>query len=58
MRNRLRRRLRAAVHELGPQLRPGAYLVGAAPEAVSLTFGELKAMVTGAVSEAGSGARR
>jgi ribonuclease P protein component len=52
VRNRLRRRLRAAVFELGP-LRPGAYLVGAAPEAASLPFGELKAMVSGALDDAG-----
>lgn len=58
VRNRLRRRLRAAVFELGPHLRPGAYLVGAAPEAASLPFGELKAMVSGALDDAGTKARR
>lgn len=52
VRNRLRRRLRAVVFELRPQLRTGAYLVGAAPEAVSLPFGELKEMVSGALEEA------
>jgi ribonuclease P protein component len=52
VRNRLRRRLRAAVSELGPTLRPGAYLVGAAPEAVSLPFGELKSMVRAAMDDA------
>ena len=57
VRNRLRRRLRAAVSDLGPELRPGAYLVGAAPEAVSLPFGELKAMVSGAMGDAGNGRR-
>ena len=58
MRNRLRRRLRAVVFELGPTLRPGAYLVGAAPEAVALPFGELKAMVSGALDDAGGVGRR
>jgi len=46
VRNRLRRRLRAIVSELAPQLVPGAYLVGAAPEAASLKFGDLKTIVT------------
>ena len=46
VRNRLRRRLRAVFSELAPQLAPGAYLVGAAPEAVTLSFGELQAIVT------------
>lgn len=50
--------MRAVVSELGPHLRPGAYLVGAAPEAVSIPFGELKEMVSGAFDAAGSGARR
>jgi ribonuclease P protein component len=40
-RNRLRRRLRAAVATAG-SLRPGAYLVGAGPEAARLSFGELR----------------
>jgi ribonuclease P protein component len=58
VRNRLRRRMRAVVSELGPHLRPGAYLVGAAPEAASLPFGALQEMVTGALDDAGRGARR
>ena len=59
VRNRLRRRMRAVVSQLGPQLRPGAYLVGAAPEAATLSFEELKEMVSGAFDDAGgSGARR
>jgi len=40
-RNRLRRRLRAAVATAGA-LRSGAYLVGAGPEAARLSFGELR----------------
>lgn len=58
VRNRLRRRMRAVVSELGPHLRPGAYLVGAAPEAVSLSFGELKEMVSGAFDDAGTAGSR
>jgi ribonuclease P protein component len=49
VRNRLRRRLRAIVSELAPQLAPGAYLVAAAPEAALLKFGELKAIVSEAL---------
>jgi ribonuclease P protein component len=49
VRNRLRRRLRAVISELAPQLAPGAYLVGAAPAAASLSFGELQAIVTEAL---------
>ncbi|MGI8685357.1 MAG: ribonuclease P protein component [Acidimicrobiales bacterium] len=58
VRNRLRRRLRAVVSELEPQLRPGAYLVGAAPEAASLSFGELQEMVSGAFGDVGRGVRQ
>ena len=46
VRNRLRRRLRTVVSELAPQLAPGAYLVGVAPEAASLSFGELQSRVS------------
>ena len=44
-RNQLRRRLRAIVNELAPQLRPGAYLIRAAPEAAHLRYEELRATV-------------
>jgi ribonuclease P protein component len=54
VRNRLRRRLRAAVAELGPVLRPGAYLVGATAEAVPLSFGELQAIMSEAVQALGA----
>lgn len=47
-RNRLRRRLRAAAAQAG-ELRPGAYLVGAAPDASALSFGELRAIVSEAL---------
>jgi ribonuclease P protein component len=45
VRNRLRRRLRSVVRSLGPQLRPGAYLIGAAPTAAGLSVEELRATV-------------
>jgi ribonuclease P protein component len=45
VRNRLRRRLRSVVRSLGPQLRPGAYLIGAAHEAAGLSVEELRATV-------------
>jgi len=52
VRNRLRRRLRAAVAEIDGSLRPGAYLVAAGPRAVELPFEELKADVTAAMRSA------
>ena len=52
-RNRLRRRLRAILNELAPQLRPGAYLIGAAPEAAQLRFGELRATMIRAIEALG-----
>lgn len=53
-RNRVRRRLRAVVAELAAQLAPGAYLIGAAPAAASLTFGELGARVSEALDAVGA----
>jgi ribonuclease P protein component len=53
VRNRLRRRMRALISELAPELAPGAYLVSAAPEAASLSFGELQAIVTEALKAVG-----
>lgn len=47
VRNRLRRRLRAAVAELDPG--PGLYLVSASAEASSLSYGELKSVLTRAL---------
>lgn len=52
VRNRLRRRLRAIVGEVASQLRPGAYLIGVAPGAATLTFGDLRTHVTKALLEA------
>jgi ribonuclease P protein component len=45
VRNRIRRRLRSIMQELRAQLRPGAYLVGAATGAASLSYGDLRATV-------------
>ena len=45
-RNRLRRRLRAVVRTLAPNLGPGAYLIGAAPKAAHLPFEELRTTVS------------
>ena len=45
-RNRLRRRLRAALWIADPPLPPGSYLVGARPDADQLSSGELTVAVT------------
>jgi ribonuclease P protein component len=49
VRNRLRRRLRAVVRGVGGSLPPGAYLIGARPAAVDLSYEELKATVCSAL---------
>jgi ribonuclease P protein component len=51
VRNRLRRRLRAAAGEIA-ELAPGAYLVRVAPEAAALSYEDLKAQVTRAMTAA------
>lgn len=51
VRNRLRRRLRVVVSELGSVLRPGAYLIAAAPSAALLSSGELKTAVAEALDK-------
>ena len=58
VRNRIRRRLRAALRHLAVQgrLAPGAYLIGAAPETADLRFGELEALLEAAVTSACAGA--
>jgi ribonuclease P protein component len=57
-RNRLRRRLRAAVHDEHDALHPGvAYLVGAQRGASELPFVELKSFVRDALTGAGSTSR-
>jgi ribonuclease P protein component len=48
-RNRIRRRLRAVLRDLAPVLPPGAYLVGAAPDAARLSPVELSETVIAAV---------
>jgi ribonuclease P protein component len=55
-RNRLRRRLRAAVDQVR-DLAPGAYLVAAGPEAAEMGFEELKEQVARAMTSA-SGSER
>jgi ribonuclease P protein component len=52
VRNRLRRRLRAVVAELTGSLTPGAYLVAAGPDAAHLSYEDLKAQVTTAMTAA------
>jgi ribonuclease P protein component len=53
VRNRIRRRLRAALAELAPdELRPGAYLVGAGPAAAALPYPTLVGCVGDAVADA------
>jgi ribonuclease P protein component len=60
-RNRLRRRLRAAVQSLGgpPHLADGLLLIGARPSALELEFdelvGEVTSMLSGVVPTAMSG---
>jgi len=51
-RNRLRRRLRAAVALVAPELATGAYLVGAGRGAVAVSFEELKDQVRAAMTAA------
>ena len=58
VRNRLRRRLRAVVGQLGPDLPPGAYLVGATAEAVPLSFGELQTIMSEAVQALAADGKR
>ena len=42
VRNRVRRRLRVLIRESAAELRPGAYLIGAGPSAVSMDFNALR----------------
>lgn len=50
VRNRIRRRLRSIMQDARAQLRPGAYLVGAATGAASLSYGDLRATVCDALA--------
>lgn len=49
-RNRLRRRLRAVVAGLAPELAPGAYLLAAGPEAAALDPEEMTTTVSTALA--------
>jgi ribonuclease P protein component len=49
VRNRVRRRLRAITGESSSLLRPGAYLIRAAPTAATQSYGELSATVSTAL---------
>jgi ribonuclease P protein component len=51
-RNRCRRQLRAAVHELVAEMPAGAYLIGIGPGAHGLAFRELRERVFEAVRKA------
>jgi ribonuclease P protein component len=50
VRNRVRRRLRAVASERPTLLRPGAYLIGAGPEAAPMPYGELRAALCEALT--------
>jgi ribonuclease P protein component len=52
-RNRIRRRLRAAMRDHAATLPPGAYLVGAGREALTMPFVELHRLVGEAARHAG-----
>ena len=51
VRNRLRRRLRSLFAELAPELPPGTFLVGTAPAAANLDHGELRRLLSTALTE-------
>jgi ribonuclease P protein component len=57
LRNRVRRRLRAIVGELAPNLRPGAYLVAVSAQAATLPYGRLRQAVDRAVTSVHDGSR-
>lgn len=54
VRNRLRRRLRAAVEELAGDMAPGAYLIAPDPAAVDMDFGELTRRLRQSLTAAGA----
>ena len=58
VRNRLRRRLRAAVDAVAGALPPGAYVVSVGRGAVGIPFEDLKADVTAAMTSASEDGRR
>ena len=53
-RNRARRRLRAAMHEARDELRPGAFLLGAEREVMTMPFAELRATLDALLTDAGA----
>lgn len=53
VRNRVRRRLRALLAELAPDVPPGAYLFRVSPAVVSLTFDEMRSIVSSAIAAIG-----
>jgi ribonuclease P protein component len=50
VRNRMRRRLRMLIREAAPTLRPGAYLIGAGPDAALLSHDSLRAILVKALN--------
>ena len=52
-RNRIRRRLRAALAQVTPPIERGAYLIGTDPEVADLSFDQLIHILTGALAQAG-----
>jgi hypothetical protein len=38
------------IRQAGPQLRPGAYLIGAAPEAATLTYAQLERLLSSLIT--------
>ncbi|MGQ0744702.1 MAG: ribonuclease P protein component [Acidimicrobiales bacterium] len=50
VRNRIKRRLRAAMAESQTQLQPGAYLLAAGSEVATMPYSELRRLVTGLIS--------
>jgi ribonuclease P protein component len=51
VRNRLRRRLRSLFAERALELPPGTYLIGAGPAAATLDHGELRRLLSTALTE-------
>src|SRR5262249_1253416 len=57
IRNRVRRRVRAAIRDVRAALPPGSYLVGAGGGAATLPYGELRRTVSEALRAATSSGR-
>lgn len=58
VRNRVRRRLRAVVAAEAHRLPPGSYLVGASPEAATMSYDEMRSTVSTAIAALAPPARR